>query len=307
MTELDPLEADINAADIMDELDKAIRDHTQWIADWHRSLLCTEPPLTSELAHDPGHLCPFGTWLMRNQHKGLANQPAMKHLARTHEKLHNEAKSLLDVAAYERPLPRDAYSAFMDTYDDFLSQARRMEKAFTQATSDLDPLTGLHNRHALVRELQREHERVSRTKNSCCIAIGDLDHFKAVNDTHGHHAGDRVLVASASIFLKHLRAYDSVYRQGGEEFLFCLPDANAKMAKVILDRLRESLAETEIPIGDGKTLKVTGSFGIAEMAPDLSVRDTMERADLALYQAKNSGRNQIWTWDQLTCQEETET
>lgn len=116
---------------------------------------------------------------------------------------------------------------------------------------ELDPLTGLHNRHAMERELERERERFLRTKHPCCIALGDLDHFKQVNDSYGHGVGDRVLEASADCFLRHLRPYDSLYRYGGEEFLFCLPDADLKSARKIIERLRLELESRPVEIDRG--------------------------------------------------------
>jgi diguanylate cyclase (GGDEF)-like protein len=126
--------------------------------------------------------------------------------------------------------------------------------------------------------------------------LADLDHFKQVNDRFGHRAGDRVLAEAAQFFQTHLRPYDSVYRYGGEEFLFCLPDTDAHKARPIIDRLRQRLSESTVALDDGTGLRVTCSFGIAEIDRSAELSTILERADQALYAAKAAGRNRVSLW-----------
>ena len=108
---------------------------------------------------------------------------------------------------------------------------------------------------------------------------------------------DRVLVAAAECFLAALRPYDTVYRYGGEEFLFCLPDAPADIAQKILERVLGELRSKSITVHEGRTVSVTCSFGIAQVDADATVDETVKRADRALYQAKNEGRDRVCIWD----------
>ncbi len=294
MTDQNPRKRAIGTREILEELDLAIGDHMAWLKDWHAALFCGDVPSARE--YDSHHLCRFGAWYVRNQHTGLVDQPAVRNLAALHRKMHDEAQTLMEKARDRRPLDRGQYDAFMDSAGAFISQARRLEKAFAAASSDLDPLTGLHNRQAMMGELERERERFRRSGRPSCIAIGDLDHFKRVNDAYGHAAGDRVLIASAECFLGQLRPYDSVYRYGGEEFLFCLPDADMATAHTVLERLRQELESHAIEIDGGETLSVTGSFGVAEMTPEATIEQTIEHADRALYRAKSDGRNRVCRW-----------
>ena len=220
----------VSTHEILEQLDRAIADHMLWLKAWHRSLLCAEAPFPEDLAYDPQDLGRFGTWYVKNQHRGLVDQPAVRNLAGLYRELHDQARGLARDARAGLPLPREAYDAFMDTSAAFVAQARRLERAFATASSDLDPLTGVHNRQAMERDLERERTRAVRSGRPCCFALADLDHFKAINDAHGHGAGDRVLVAAAERFLATLRPYDSIYRYGGEEFLFCLPDTSEAVA-----------------------------------------------------------------------------
>ena len=120
--------------------------------------------------------------------------------------------------------------------------------------------------------------------------MADLDHFKRVNDTYGHAAGDRVLAAFGDLLRQHTRVIDIAARFGGEEFIVLLPNTDLENAISIANRIRESLAACPI---ESLPDPVTASFGVAEMAPDESGSGLLRRADAALYEAKHSGRNRV--------------
>jgi two-component system, cell cycle response regulator len=161
-----------------------------------------------------------------------------------------------------------------------------------QATTD--PLTGLPNRRTLVETLDRELERSRRVEAACAVVFVDLDHFKRVNDTHGHAAGDAVLREAASAMRATLRPYDVVGRFGGEEFVVVLPGCDAAGAQAAAERLRVSIAATAVAVGE-TTLRVTCSLGVAVGgAHSEGDREALlAAADAALYEAKKSGRNRV--------------
>jgi diguanylate cyclase (GGDEF)-like protein len=286
----------IAAEDILAELECAIADHLEWLKAWHRGLVCDDPPFADDLAFDPHHLCRFGSWYVRNQHRGLVDQPAVHALARLHKEMHDAAQILTAAARAGRRLQRQTYDVFMDAAAGFIAQARRLEKAFARASSQIDPLTGLHNRQAMAAEVEREWQRNTRTGRPCCLAVADIDHFKKVNDGFGHAAGDQVLKTAADCFLAHVRPYDSVYRFGGEEFLICLPEADPATAREVMERLRDELERLPVVLADGQRLNITASFGIAAMDGEADTEEIKERADRALYAAKQAGRNRVMVW-----------
>ena len=158
------------------------------------------------------------------------------------------------------------------------------------ASSLTDPLTGVGNRRRLEQALAAEVSRASRTGARLCAIMADLDHFKRVNDTYGHAAGDNVLMAFGDLLRRHTRAIDIVARFGGEEFVVLLPYTELENAIAIADRIRESLAACPI---ESLPDRVTASFGVAEMALDEPGSGLLRRADAALYDAKHSGRNRV--------------
>lgn len=151
-----------------------------------------------------------------------------------------------------------------------------------------DPLTGLVNRRALEEELAK---RLALGAGGC-VALFDLDHFKRVNDTHGHAAGDEVLRRFAAIARSSIREQDIVARLGGEEFAVVLPEATIEQARLVCDRLRSAVADTRLRIA-GATITVTVSGGVGPYGPGQSVEAALHAADVALYSAKHAGRDRL--------------
>jgi diguanylate cyclase (GGDEF)-like protein len=155
----------------------------------------------------------------------------------------------------------------------------------------IDPLTGVNNRRSFIEQGERIVLRCVQDKRPVALLLCDLDHFKAVNDEHGHPAGDRVLIAFCRLAEEQLRPSDLLARLGGEEFVCLLPDLSPNDALSVADRLRMAFAETPQGVG-GDVFRCTVSIGLA--VTDATCRDLyslLTDADRALYRAKKSGRN----------------
>ena len=162
-----------------------------------------------------------------------------------------------------------------------------------QQLAHLDPLTQLSNRRDALGILKREQARVTRNKEPLSIILCDVDHFKKVNDKYGHNAGDLVLVELGEIFSNNIRGQDFVARWGGEEFLFILPQTTAKSADTFAEKIQAKLQNHRVNY-KGEAIKVTISMGIEQLNGSQSIDEAINSADKYLYQAKNSGRNQIF-------------
>ncbi|MCB9560107.1 MAG: PAS domain S-box protein [Kofleriaceae bacterium] len=156
-----------------------------------------------------------------------------------------------------------------------------------------DPLTGLYNRRYLAETLDRELARATRTGDAVAIAIFDADHFKRINDTHGHRAGDEVLRALGAILRAGTRRSDVACRYGGEEFVLLMPGATVEAAVTRVETLRAQVAALAI-VHDGRTIRVTLSAGVAAFPTDAGDGDALlHAADAALYAAKDAGRDRV--------------
>jgi len=157
-----------------------------------------------------------------------------------------------------------------------------------------DALTGVGNRTAMDKVLKRDMDTARRFGQPLSLLMLDIDHFKRINDNHGHSCGDLVLIEVANQLKLLLRNSDAIFRYGGEEFLVCLPNTSLDNAMLVAERIRQSIEDLNINY-DQHRVAVSASFGCALMYKEDHQQDLIRRADMALYQAKNSGRNQVCT------------
>jgi diguanylate cyclase (GGDEF)-like protein len=180
--------------------------------------------------------------------------------------------------------------------ENVLNRARLLRSGFT------DVLTGWNNRRYLQVRLVEELAQARRDASTLVCLMLDIDHFKSVNDTYGHAAGDAVLRELAQRIESQVRVSDIAARYGGEEFVVLLPGAELESGALLAERIREAVSATPIEIGNDKSVTITASIGIASIAPGRDVDDLkttgdslLARADVALYSAKSAGRDQVVT------------
>ena len=223
---------------------------------------------------------------------------ALIYIAQPHQR--REAASALDMGANDLLRSDLALDELAIRLKKQISRKRTTDRLRANMRDGLraavcDPLTGLYNRRYAVPHISRLAERAATSNRPYALLLADLDFFKQVNDTHGHAAGDAVLVTMAQRLKDNLRAADLISRWGGEEFLVAMPDADRMAAQRTAERLCRIMAHQPITLPGGKQLTVTVSIGVALGKADdrANPLDLIERADQALYAAKHKGRNTV--------------
>ncbi|WP_144632579.1 biofilm regulation diguanylate cyclase SiaD [Bordetella genomosp. 13] len=175
--------------------------------------------------------------------------------------------------------------------DHYQNMMRELNAALKNASIH-DELTGLANRRALIEALKEETERACRHERRFVVVMLDVDHFKQINDRHGHDVGDRALIGVAGLLHDGMRQYDACGRWGGDEFLLLLPESSLEEAKFMLERLVSQVRELRVQCPSGE-IGLTVSVGMAQYQPGETFNDTLTRADHALYSAKQLGRDRV--------------
>lgn len=189
---------------------------------------------------------------------------------------------------------------FYDEFEQEFLALLKMKTLYSEVEllSITDELTRLYNRRYFEHNLEREFHRAKRYKNNLSLAILDIDFFKKVNDTYGHQFGDFVLREVAKLLKESFRKTDMLYRYGGEELVVIMPETSLENASIPADRLREKIANHEF-VCEGTKINLTVSVGVSTMKDSFdSPQEIVKTADLALYNAKNTGRNKVVTYNE---------
>ncbi|MBA2780160.1 biofilm regulation diguanylate cyclase SiaD [Billgrantia kenyensis] len=251
--------------------------------------------------HDEALLAEIATLLDSSEHAGHPLHDALQRLYRHHCEQRGQMHRLIDISDRYQLLAMEARQVTQQRYERTLRRQRKLSrisdgyqalmhernKALRQASTH-DPLTELPNRRLICERL----ETLVAEHRAFTLALLDIDHFKRINDHHGHDVGDRVLVALTQALSASLREYDLCARWGGEEFLLLLVDTDRNEASTIVERLRSRLSKVTVRTGQ-QTISVTVSAGLSQHRPGDPHHLTVKRADQALLKAKRAGRDRI--------------
>lgn len=285
------------AIGFLQELDRALYDHLHWQNGVYRALVSEGVVNEDASAADSETRCAFGRWYLGLSDAARARDRALEDMWEMHRRMHAAARDLLAVHRRREAIPVATFDAYVDVAQDFKLALLKYQRRIISEVCTLDPLTGAGNRYAMDLRLTEEWERTRRTGLPCSLCMLDIDHFKHINDAHGHAAGDTALRVISRYLKGDGRSYDNLFRYGGEEFLICMPNTPLAQAMAVFNRLREGLAALRIPLEGGSELSLTASFGVAQLLPDEPIEHSVELADHALLCAKSSGRNRVCVWD----------
>jgi diguanylate cyclase (GGDEF)-like protein len=278
------------------ELDQAIYAHEQWVEEIYTVLICHVPADDRDIDGNSFHKCRFGQWYYGGGAAKLADRAGFAELEIEHKRMHQYASDLLRTVVRGAPVSLHDYERFVSALKRTQLEIRTLKHELEVSLYNIDALTGVPGRMEMLRKLREQREFVRRDVHTCVIAMLDIDFFKAVNDEHGHLAGDKVLIAIAQYVQSHLRPYDLIFRYGGEEFLICMPDTDLGAGHEISDRLRAEIAELAHKANGAEAFRVTVSIGVAALEAEIAVEEAIDRADRALLAAKAAGRNRTLAW-----------
>lgn len=289
---LTPIEAEY----IIRRAEPAYEVHQKWIRNVYAILICRTVPTAKQLEQNRQLQTAITRWFFCETSEHVRRHSLFPSLVRNHRQLIAVTSALFKAVHGNKEIPPHQFEAFSTALDQFNRGFEGLLGEMRDMLRSADPLTGVCTRFAMLPRLEQERDRIHRTAQSCSICMVDLDHFKMINDTHGHPVGDTVLRSVASHMLQNLRPYDQVYRYGGEEFLLMLPNTEPDAAVPVVDRLRQRINDTLIRVTKGVSVRATASFGIAALYSGGSVHEAIGMADKALYAAKAAGRNRIRVW-----------
>lgn len=260
---------------------ECIKSTTRQLGAWQHKEIFPDIPASSEPPAVPAARKPvedealkeLRTLLQESAATGNPLTPELERIVGKHTKLLRRFNKIVSIS--------DGYqSQLMDL------------NAKLEFSARTDLLTGLANRWEIMARLESEKSRSERYHKNFSILICDLDHFKDINDSHGHMAGDRVLRALAEILRAHIRAEDFCGRWGGEEFLVLLPETDPPKARSVAEKLLANVRKTAVP-WEGQKISTTMSIGIGAFRPGMSIDDCLKKVDDALFTAKAGGRDRL--------------
>lgn len=295
----EPLFSAEEISELPQRLDDAMQWHLAWSQRLLRCALLDERPAEDMLQLNAHQLCEFGRWFESVSERLRKLEPVCVHnLDTAHANMHRAVRELYLAALEDRHADTYWFEAFELNQAAMVHELAHLKEQFVRSRAQSDPLTGLPLRHGLHTLFAVRQADAERSGNKIFIALVDADHFKTINDQHGHAAGDAALVHLARLLKTALRGNDHLLRYGGEEFMLVFLGVDDEAAGNVAQRLLQLVRSTPMQLPDGQPLQLTVSIGLTRVLPHDSLESAIRRADVALYQAKRFGRDRLeWALD----------
>lgn len=272
-------------------IDQGIDAHLAWNQRLFRCALLHEPPGNDVLLPNAHELCQFGLWF--NSQRMLLDEidPYLTlRIEDSHRLMHGGVRSLAQAILDNRPAQAIDLQLYQNQQSTMITLLNMLRQQIVDIESRHDTLTGLPMRHGLEHAFSIRIRDALRTGQQLWLAIADIDHFKSVNDTHGHSIGDVAIKHIANRLSYCIRANDVLFRYGGEEFLALLLVEPGGAIHDLAKRMLTS-ACTPLMLGDGTTLQLSITLGLTPVSPDEALNNAIDRADFAMLDGKKAGRN----------------
>jgi diguanylate cyclase len=281
---------------ILVQLEHALYNHQQWNNALVRTLICRLPVADHDILLEAYKECLFGQWYYYDAPKKLYEYEGFVAIGDAHEQVHKQAALLLNISKTNENIAEQDYDNFALCLEQLQLQISSLKNDLENLLYNRDPLTMAINRDKMLPILREQQELVKRNAVNCCIAMMDLDHFRAINDDYGHILGDYVLSSVSQFLLEHLRPYDKIFRYSGAKFLMCMQHIDMSEAHKKIEYLREGISSKDMIIGPKQFIRITVSFGLALLDPNLPIEQSVVCVEKALSSAKSAGRNRTEIW-----------
>jgi diguanylate cyclase (GGDEF)-like protein len=283
-----PAETDVLVA----ELDAAVEAHLNWTRRILRCVVLRSTPGEDVLDPMAHTLCHFGAWFTANRGEFEAlDAAAAQRLDTVHRSMHDAIRSLCTQVMGGRSGLSDDLDAFEASQGELITLLANFKTLILSNAVRQDPLTGLPLRYTVENDFVLYQKEARRNRSLLYVVMIDVDHFKPINDTYGHQVGDLVLRHVAGTLKQGLRADEPLYRFGGEEFLWLLKCKSPEEARKSARRILAAVGTTPVPIDEDETLRLTVTMGLALAGEREDLSSAIRRADTALYEGKQGGRN----------------
>lgn len=279
------------------ELDAATQAHMEWSRRMLRCAVLRISPGDDALSDKAHTLCHFGCWF--TQHRAnfeVLDAERTLAMATRHQDMHDAARNICKRVLEGQPGQASDLDKFESAQRQLIDHLAYFKTLIVSQYSQIDALTGLPLRHRMNQDFDLLNKHIRRRGSLQMVMMLDIDHFKSINDQHGHPGGDTVLQHLAVTLKQTLRTDDLVYRYGGEEFLLLMElkaEEQALMAAVehAAQRVLDAIRAMCVVLPDASTVRPTATIGVALTAPEESLSSVIQRADMALYKGKATGRN----------------
>lgn len=275
------------------ELDAAMQAHLEWTRKVLRCAVLQASPGEDVLNSEAHHVCQFGRWFLSHRAQFEALDAGRAHvLENEHQAMHDAIRSICRAVLEGKPGTTEDLDRFEAAQHHLVDNLAYFKTSAVSRSSQIDPLTGLPLRHRMEQDFDLLNKHIRRHGTVQAVMLVDVDHFKTVNDTFGHAAGDAVLRSLAACLRSAIRDDDLVYRYGGEEFLLLMElPARDHFEELAAQRLLDAVRNLAVDLQAGKKVSPTVTIGVALAKEDESMDSTIRRADEALYRGKLSGRD----------------
>ncbi len=276
------------------ELDAAVEAHMNWTRRIVRCAVLRSTPGEDVLDLQAHTLCRFGGWFMTHRDQlGMLDTASAERVDVVHRTMHDAIRSICrDIMAGTRGREADL-DAFEQSQSELLGLLARFKTLILSQEVRNDPLTGLPLHYGIEKDFLLCQKEAQRNRTLLYAVLIDVDHFKKVNDTYGHPAGDVALRHLACTLKQSLRGNEPLYRYGGEKFLWLMKCKSATEARQSARRVLAIVGTTPVPIDGDQALRLTVTLGLARASGDDDLASIIKRADLALYEGKADGRNRF--------------